>query len=175
MRDTISEKCAETSQLSCRLRAQLRSSSGQKYRSEGHKRTCQGLGSFAFPMLRVTFLCVALLGVANARMLLTTDHLSQQKGDSNVRFAAHPLLPSCSCCPYMAYDHSSYTRLTHYWCCYRFFYHVSALCQQDWVLAMQKCQGASLWTLHGLWVSIAYWSEGAAGKRSGMKMWTCMR
>ena len=55
-------------------------------------------------MLRVTFLCVALLGVANARMLLTTDHLSQQKGDSNVRFAAHPLLPSCSCCVRMAYS-----------------------------------------------------------------------
>ena len=60
--------------------------------------------SSAFPMLRVTFLCVALLGVANARMLLTTDHLSQQKGDSNVRFAAHPLLPSCSCCVRMAYS-----------------------------------------------------------------------
>ena len=40
-------------------------------------------------MLRVIFLCVALLG-AEARVLLATDHLSQPKGDSNVRFPAHP-------------------------------------------------------------------------------------
>ena len=44
---------------------------------------------FRASMLRVIFLCVALLG-AEARVLLATDHLSQQKGDSNVRFPAHP-------------------------------------------------------------------------------------
>ena len=103
---------------------------------------------FRASMLRVIFLCVALLG-AEARVLLATDHLSQQKGDSNVRFPAHPSPVTILSLLVRTYGTSL---LTHYGAA-TCSYPVSALCQQDWVLAMQKCQGASLWTLHGLWVS----------------------
>ena len=31
--------------------------------------------------------------------------------------------------------------------------HESISTDEDWVLAMQKCDGNSTWTLHGLWVT----------------------